>query len=75
LIEAMACALLWLPWQNARVASREKMATEIIRTIVVPLCIVVVFLFAMFMKTKIKQWRKRRLIERGIKDIVSHVRS
>ncbi len=51
------------------------MYREIALTVLVPLCIVVVSLLAMAIFTKLKHWRKRRTMERGIADLVRRVRS
>lgn len=54
---------------------RARMYREIALTVLVPLCIVVVSLLAMAIFAKLKQWRKRRTMERGIADLVRRVRS
>jgi hypothetical protein len=56
-------------------SERARMYREIALTVLVPLCIVVVSLLAMAIFTKLKHWRKRRTIERGIADLVRRVRS
>jgi hypothetical protein len=51
------------------------MYTEVLLTVLVSLCIVMVSFLAMAINAKIKQRRKRRMIERGITDLVSQVRN
>jgi hypothetical protein len=50
------------------------MPKEIVLTILVPLCIVGVSLCVLAILTKLKQRRARRIIERGLTDLVSQVR-
>jgi hypothetical protein len=50
------------------------MDSEIALTVFIPLCIVAISLLAMTIIVKLKQWRKRRMMERGITDLVSRVR-
>jgi len=51
------------------------MSREIAFTILIPLCIVSVSLLALAIMNKLKQWRKKRTMERGITDFVRQVRS
>jgi hypothetical protein len=51
------------------------MYREIALTVFIPLCLVVLFLLAMAIFLKLKQWRKRRMMERGINDLVHRVRN
>jgi len=51
------------------------MYREIALTVVIPLFVVAISLFAMAIIVKLKRWRKRRMMERGITDLVSRVRS
>lgn len=53
---------------------RAKMDREIVLTVFIPLCIVAISLLVMAIIMKLKQWRKRRMMERGITDLVSRVR-
>jgi hypothetical protein len=46
------------------------MDNDIVMTIVVPLCIVGVSLLAMVIMAKVKKWRKRRTIERGVTEFL-----
>ena len=50
------------------------MDREIVLTVFIPLCIVAISLLVMAIIMKLKQWRKRRMMERGITDLVSRVR-
>jgi len=61
--------------QCQQVPKRTKMSREIALTILIPLLIVSLSLFATSVVKKFKQWRKRRTMERGVTDLVHQVRS
>ena len=46
------------------------MLSDLVLTILVPFCIVIIALLAMLVVAKLKARRKRRTIERGIADFV-----
>ena len=46
------------------------MPSELVLTILIPFCIMMIALLAMFVVAKLKERRKRRTIERGIADFV-----
>ena len=49
------------------------MNSEIARTILVPLFIILFFLVGRALFLKLRRWRKRRMIERGITDLANHI--
>ena len=51
------------------------MSREIVLTLIIPLFIVCLWFISLVAIVKLKHWRKRRMIERGITDLVSRVRS
>jgi hypothetical protein len=51
------------------------MIREIVVTILVPLCLISVVLLCMAVLTKLKQRRKRRTIESGVKEFLRQARS
>jgi hypothetical protein len=57
-----------------KTSHEAKMDREIALTVFIPLCIVAISLLARAIIMKLKQWRKRRMMERGITDLVSRVR-
>ena len=46
------------------------MPSELVLTILIPFCIMMIALLAMFIVARLKERRKRRTIERGIADFV-----
>jgi CHASE1-domain containing sensor protein len=54
---------------------RAKMYREILLTILIPLFLILVSLVAATVIMKLKRWRKRRMMERGITDLVLRIRS
>lgn len=51
-----------------------KVFSDLVVTILIPFCVVVMGLLAIAMMTKLKQWKNRKTIERGITDVVRQVR-
>lgn len=51
------------------------MYREILLTILIPLFLILVSLVAATVIMKLKRWRKRRMMERGITDLVLRIRS
>lgn len=51
------------------------MSKEVALTLIVPSVIVTLGLLGLALINKIRRWQKRRTIERGVRDLVQHVRS
>ena len=50
------------------------MDKEIARTILVPFCTIAIFLIARIVFLELKQWQKRRMMERGITNLANRIR-
>lgn len=50
------------------------MDAKIANIILVPVCIIAIFFVVRFLLLRLKKWRTRRVIERGIIDLVYRVR-
>jgi hypothetical protein len=48
--------------------------SDLVVTILIAFCVVAIGLLAIAMMTKLKQWKNRKTIERGITDVVHQVR-